>query len=106
MGAWIGDDNLLPNLMEESDFVVLCVPLTNTTKGMINSSMIARMRQTAVIINPARGPVVDESALYEALKLNLIGGAVLDSWWHDFAWLNSTTLGKDGWPAKHNFSGL
>lgn len=58
----------LAELMEQSDFVVVVTPLTEETRGMIGQNEIARMKKTAVFVNVARGPVVDEKALYEALK--------------------------------------
>ncbi len=65
----------------EADYVVLCVPLTPETRGMINAERIARMRSDSVLINVSRGPVVDEAALVEALREKRIGGAALDVFW-------------------------
>jgi D-3-phosphoglycerate dehydrogenase len=68
----------LDALFAESDFVVLCCPLTDATRGLASAARIARMRPDAGLINVARGPVVDEPALLEALRAGRIGGAVLD----------------------------
>ena len=68
----------LAELMEQSDFVVVVTPLTEETRGMIGTDEIARMKRTAVFVNVARGPVVDEGALYEALKEKRIYAAGLD----------------------------
>jgi phosphoglycerate dehydrogenase-like enzyme len=61
-----------------ADFVALTVPLTDTTRGLIGTAELAAMRPSAWLINIARGPVVDEAALLDALRGNRLGGAVLD----------------------------
>jgi glyoxylate reductase len=65
-------------LLEESDFISLHTPLTPDTRYLIDSEALSRMKQNAVLINTARGPVVDPNALYEALKEHRIFGAGLD----------------------------
>ncbi|MER8828869.1 hydroxyacid dehydrogenase [Mesorhizobium sp. M0938] len=65
-------------LVEQSDIVVLCCPLTPETRGLINRERIARMKPHALLINISRGPVVDDDALIEALQKGRIGGAALD----------------------------
>jgi D-3-phosphoglycerate dehydrogenase len=65
-------------LVEQSDIVVLCCPLTPETRGLINRERIARMKPHALLINISRGPVVDDDALIEALHKGRIGGAALD----------------------------
>ena len=65
-------------LLEESDFVTLHVPMMPETHHLIGKTALEKMRPTAILVNIARGPVVDSSALYEALKAGEIGGAVLD----------------------------
>jgi phosphoglycerate dehydrogenase-like enzyme len=65
-------------LLKESDYVVLCVPFTPQTHGMINADTLAVMKPNAVLINVARGNVVDEAALIDALKAGKIRGAGLD----------------------------
>merc|ERR1712061_423427 len=65
---------------EQSDFVILGCPLTETTKGLIGSTEFSMMKPTAYLINIARGPVIDEVALYDALCNNTIGGAAIDVW--------------------------
>jgi len=66
------------DLVEASDIVVICCPLTPETTGMINRDRIGRMKPGALLINVSRGPVVDDSALIEALRSGRIGGAALD----------------------------
>ena len=65
-------------LLELSDIVTLHVPLAATTQHLINASAFARMKPSAYLINTARGPVVDESALADALRRHRIVGAGLD----------------------------
>jgi phosphoglycerate dehydrogenase-like enzyme len=76
-------DELLPPsdlnyLLQESDYVVLGTPLTPKTRGMIGAHELALMKPTAVIVNIARGAVIDEDALITALKEKRIAGAGLD----------------------------
>ncbi len=68
----------LDTLVETADIIVLCCPLTPETTGLLNRNRIARMKQNALLINVARGAVVDEDALVEALTNGRIGGAALD----------------------------
>ncbi len=68
----------LTRLLEESDYISLNVPLTVETRGMIGRREFALMKPTAVLVNTARGEVVDENALISALKRRKIAGAGLD----------------------------
>ena len=68
----------LGTLLASSDYVSLHVPLLDSTKHMINAEKIATMKSTARIINTSRGGVIDEDALYDALKNGNLGGAALD----------------------------
>jgi len=68
----------LDPLLEESDFVVLCVPLTKETRGLISRERIGKMKRTAVLVNIARGEVVDEEAVATALAQGRLFGAGLD----------------------------
>lgn len=68
----------LPELLETSDFVTLHVPLTTETRYLIDDRAIARMKRTAILVNTARGDVVDQAALIGALRTGQIAGAGLD----------------------------
>lgn len=68
----------LEALLAEADFVCLHVPLTAETHHLIDAAALARMKSTAYLINAARGPVVDEQALVEALRDGVVAGAGLD----------------------------
>jgi phosphoglycerate dehydrogenase-like enzyme len=68
----------LATLLSESDFVVLAVPSTAATRGMMGAAELALMRRDAVLINIARGDVVDEGALLMALQAGRLRGAALD----------------------------
>lgn len=68
----------LDELLEKSDFVTLNCPLTSQTKNMINTNTLSKMKKTAILVNIARGEIVDTKALYFALINKKIQGAVLD----------------------------
>lgn len=68
----------LDTLLRESDFVSVHIPLMKATYHLINAEKLKLMKKTAYLINNSRGPVVDEKALYEALKEGRIAGAALD----------------------------
>ena len=68
----------MDELLRESDFITLHVLLTPETKGMMSTQQFEMMKDTAIIANACRGPVVDEAAITEALKARKIGGACLD----------------------------
>ena len=68
----------LAGLLERSDIVVIAVPLADETRGMMGRAELALMKETAILVNVARGPIVDTHALVEALTEGMIGGAALD----------------------------
>ncbi len=68
----------LDKLLKESDFVVVLAPLTEETKGLFQKEQFAMMKDSAIFINAARGPIVNEDALVEAIREGMIAGAGLD----------------------------
>ena len=71
----------LADIASEADFLAVTAPLTPATKGLVSREVIARMKPSAWIVNIARGAIVDEPALLEALRERRIGGAAIDAWW-------------------------
>lgn len=65
-------------LLMESDYISIHCPLNDSTRGMFNQEAFQKMKNTAVLVNTARGPIINERALAEALKKGLIAGAALD----------------------------
>jgi len=86
--VWPMDE--LPRLLAEADFVIVACPLTAATEGLIDEGALAHMKPTAVIANVARGPVIDETALFEVLAARRIGGAIIDVW-YDYPQRGETT---------------
>ena len=70
----------LPDLLKRSDVVTLHVPATPETVGMIGRAELAMMKSSAVLVNTARGELIDQEALYQALKGGKLAGAALDVW--------------------------
>jgi phosphoglycerate dehydrogenase-like enzyme len=75
----VGGPETLPELLAESDFIVLAAPLTPETEEMINAETLALVKPGAWLINVARGRLIDERALLRALQDGELGGAVLDT---------------------------
>lgn len=65
-------------LFARSDVVVLCCPLTEQTRGLVDAATVAAMKPTAILINVARGPVIETEAVLRALREHRLGGAALD----------------------------
>jgi phosphoglycerate dehydrogenase-like enzyme len=68
-------------LMASSDVVVVTLPLTENTRGLVDQAALSAMKSSAIIVNVGRGPVIDESALYQALQSQHIAGAIIDTWY-------------------------
>jgi len=76
-------DELLPindieDLFSNSDFIVIACPLTPNTLNLIGNNEFNKMKSSVIIINPARGPIINQKALENAIKYNKISGAILD----------------------------
>lgn len=75
---FVDEQTDLGRLLKESDLVTIHTPLTEQTKHMIGKEQLAMMKPSAILINTARGPVVDEDALAKALNADQLGGAAVD----------------------------
>lgn len=73
----------LDELLQRADYISLHCPLTDETRGMLNATSFDRMKRDAVLINVARGPIVDEAAMIEALRAGRLRGAALDVLEHE-----------------------
>ena len=71
----------LPRLLPRADYVVLALPLTGSTRGLVDSAFLASMKDDAVLVNIARGKIVVEDDLYEHLRSHPRFRAALDVWW-------------------------
>ena len=78
---WVGGLADLLRLMSTSDIVVVTIPLSDDTRGVVDAAALAAMKPTGLLVNVARGAVVDEDALYDALVGGVIAGAAIDVWW-------------------------
>jgi phosphoglycerate dehydrogenase-like enzyme len=79
--AWAGDTTRLHELLREADVVVVSAPLNDSTRGMIGAAELRALGPRGVLINVGRGPLVDERALYEALRDGVIRAAAIDVWY-------------------------
>jgi phosphoglycerate dehydrogenase-like enzyme len=81
LDALDGPDEL-DSYLAQADFVVVALPHTPETRGMIAEAQFRQMKSTAYLVNVARGPVIDEAALYHALRDKTIAGAAIDVWYN------------------------
>ena len=81
----------LDEVLGRADYLALTLALTPDTRGLIGAPQLARLRPTAVLVNVARGEVVDEDALYDALHRRVIAGAAIDVWYRYPAGPSETT---------------
>jgi glycerate dehydrogenase len=78
---WIGTPDQLDLLLTKSDVLVICTPLTPATLGMLDAPQLALMKEDAILVNVARGEIVDERALYQRLVAFPKFSACIDAWW-------------------------
>ncbi len=80
---FIGTIDELKKVLEESDVVVLTIPLTQKTRDLISHKELEWMKQDAILINVARGDVINQEALYEHMKANPDFSVGIDTWWSE-----------------------
>jgi phosphoglycerate dehydrogenase-like enzyme len=80
--VWAGGPGQLDRLCAESDVLLVSVPLADDTRGAIGPSELEALGPNAIMINVARGPVVQEQALYDALRTQRLGAAAIDVWYN------------------------
>jgi phosphoglycerate dehydrogenase-like enzyme len=79
---WLGSLDDLDRLFSEADVAVVCVPLTEETRDLVGAPQLELLGPDGYVANIARGAVVEERALYQALREGRIAGAALDVWWN------------------------
>ena len=91
----------LHDMLRRCDYAVASCPLTEETRGIIDAGALAALGPRGVILNVARGPVIDEDALWQALSERRIAGAVIDTWYR------YPSAGEDSCPpSRHPFATL
>jgi phosphoglycerate dehydrogenase-like enzyme len=89
----------LASLLPKSDVLLIALPGTPETEGLLGEAELAALPPDAILVNVARGAIVDEAALYEALRSQRLFGAGLDVWWQPVG-------AKHPFPAQHPFADL
>ncbi len=92
----------LREMAEQCDFLVVSIPLTEATRDLLNKEVLDSMKSNAVLINVSRGPIVNETALFDALRDGNVGGAILDVWYN----YPSSADDRFAKPSKHDFASL
>jgi phosphoglycerate dehydrogenase-like enzyme len=96
----LGGLDILDEVLGRSDYLVLTLPLTPATRGLIGEAQLRSMQATAVLVNVSRADIVDEQALYQALAERRLAGAALDVWYR------YPTEAVPTWPARQPFHEL
>jgi len=91
LADFVGGLDSLPWVLSEADFVVITLPLTEETRGLVGERELRAMKRGSILVNVGRGGVVDEHALYKALTEGWIAGAGIDVWWR--------YPPEEGWPS-------
>lgn len=99
---FLGAQEDLHYVLRESDFIIITLPLTPETRGMIGEEQLQTMKDTAFIVNVARAAVIQEEPLYRALTDGWIAGAALDVWWNSHR-LDPICNHEVGGPSKYPF---
>ncbi len=101
--ATIYPANALPELLPQAHALLICLPLTPETKGLIGAAELARLPQPSLLVNIGRGPIVDEAALYEALVSKRLRAAGLDVWYN---YPEDEAARAATWPGNYPFHEL
>jgi phosphoglycerate dehydrogenase-like enzyme len=78
---FLGGPDALDEVLRRADYLVITLPLTSASRGLLGPRELSRMKPSAVVVNVARAEIVDEEALYRALSQGTIAGAALDVWY-------------------------
>ena len=89
---WIGKLDQLDYLLSKTDFIVITIPLTAQTENLIGHSELAKMKENAILVNLARGQIIDEEPLYQKLKSTPTFKAAIDAWWIEPFFVNEFKL--------------
>ena len=98
--AFLGGPEALDEILKRADYLAITLPLTEATRGLLGGRELGLMKPTAVLVNVARALIVDEDALYRALRQGTIAGAALDVWYR------YPTNGEPAFPSRHPFHEL
>ena len=83
---WLGGVDELDHLMSEADFLIVTVPLTPDTEGMVGEHELSLMKEGSYVVSVARAMIIQEKPLYDALRSGRLAGAGIDVWWQPHFW--------------------